>query len=175
VLADVYASRGREALDLAGHLLLQTGWNHLNLPAIALEDQTIELGGGKKLMRRSGDILRPEREGRDALEAIKSEVGSLLFSAQYQQQPVPAEGNIIRRSWFPTYETLPTELSPTRTVQSWDVAMRQATAMIIRYARHGLSTEAMPISCTYIEAGSTIQNCAERSSPWPRNMARQPF
>jgi hypothetical protein len=123
VLADVYASRGREALDLAGHLLLQTGWNHLNLPAIALEDQTIERGGGKMLLRRSGDILHPERESRDALEAIKSEVGSLLFSAQYQQQPVPAEGNIIRRSWFPIYETLPTELSPTRTVQSWDVAM----------------------------------------------------
>jgi predicted phage terminase large subunit-like protein len=66
-------------------------------------------------------ILSARAEKR--FEAIKSEVGSLLFSAQYQQKPVPVEGNIIRRSWFPTYETLPTEPFSTRTVQSWDVAM----------------------------------------------------
>ena len=32
--------------DLAGHLLRQGGWNHLNTPAIALEEETIELGRG---------------------------------------------------------------------------------------------------------------------------------
>src|SRR6202040_2461783 len=74
-------------------------------------------------LRRSGDILHPERESREALEAIKAEVGSLLFSAQYQQQPVPAEGNLIRRSWFPAYDALPAGPSGTRIVQSWDVAM----------------------------------------------------
>jgi predicted phage terminase large subunit-like protein len=109
--------------DLAGHLLQQRGWNHLNLPAIALEDETIELGAGKMLLRRSGDVLHPRRESREALEAIKTEVGSLLFSAQYQQQPVPIDGNIIRRAWFPTYQSLPTGLYPTRIVASWDVAM----------------------------------------------------
>ena len=93
--------------DLAGHLLRQGGWNHLNMPAIALEEETIELGRGGTHVRRSGDILHPERESREALEAIKAEVGSLLFSAQYQQQPVPVEGNLIRRSWFPAYDDLP--------------------------------------------------------------------
>ena len=93
--------------DLAGHLLRQGGWNHLNMPAIALEEETIELGRGRTHVRRSGDILHPERESREALEAIKAEVGSLLFSAQYQQQPVPVEGNLIRRSWFPAYDALP--------------------------------------------------------------------
>ncbi len=107
--------------DLAGHLLQQTGWNHLNLPAIALEDETIELGFRTHL-RRSGDILHPERESREALEAIKAEVGSLLFSAQYQQQPVPLEGNLIWRSWFQAYDDLPAGPSTTRIVQSWDVA-----------------------------------------------------
>ena len=109
--------------DLAGHLLQQGGWNHLNLPAIALEDETIELGDGRKLLRRTGDILHPERESREALEAIKAEVGSLLFSAQYQQQPVPIEGNLIKRSWFSLYENLPARTSATRIAQSWDVAM----------------------------------------------------
>ena len=109
--------------DLAGHLLRQGGWNHLNLPAIALEDEIIELGHGRTKLRHIGDVLHPERENREVLEAIKAEVGSLLFSAQYQQQPVPAEGNLIRRSWFKTYDDLPVGPSITRIVQSWDVAM----------------------------------------------------
>jgi predicted phage terminase large subunit-like protein len=50
-------------------------------------------------------------------------VGSLLFSAQYQQQPVPVEGNLIRRSWLPAYDDLPAGPWETRIVQSWDVAM----------------------------------------------------
>jgi predicted phage terminase large subunit-like protein len=109
--------------DLAGHLIQQGGWNHLNLPAIALEDETVNLGSGRTICRRVGDILHPERESREALEAVKAEVGSLLFSAQYQQQPVPIDGNVIKRAWFRTYESLPTGLVRTRIVQSWDVAM----------------------------------------------------
>jgi predicted phage terminase large subunit-like protein len=109
--------------DLAGHLLRQGGWKHLNMPAVALLDETVELGHGRTHLRRSGDILHPERESQHALETIKAEVGSLLFSAQYQQQPVPVEGNLIRRSWFQAYDDLPARSSTTRIVQSWDVAM----------------------------------------------------
>jgi predicted phage terminase large subunit-like protein len=68
-----------------------------------------------------GDVF--ERESREALDAIKAEVGSLLFSAQYQQRPVPLEGNLIRRSWFRAYDNLPASPSQTKIVQSWDVAM----------------------------------------------------
>ena len=74
-------------------------------------------------LRHVGDILHPERESREALEAIRAEVGSLLFSAQYQQQPVPVEGNLIRRSWFQLYDDLPSDPYGTRIVQSWDIAM----------------------------------------------------
>ena len=109
--------------DLAGHLIRQGGWDHLDMPAIALENEIIELGHEKSHPRRSGDVLHPERESREALEAIKAEVGSLLFSAQYQQRPVPVEGNLIRRSWFLTYDNPPASSSRTRIVQSWDVAM----------------------------------------------------
>jgi hypothetical protein len=100
--------------DLAGHLMRQGGWNHLDMPAIALENEIVELGHGKFHARRSGDVLHPERESRDTLEAIKAEVGSLMFSAQYQQRPVPTEGNLIRRSWFPAYDNLPAGSWPTK-------------------------------------------------------------
>jgi predicted phage terminase large subunit-like protein len=108
--------------DLAGHLLDQGGWEHLDLPAIAVEDGVITLGHGKTMTRWSGDILHPERESKNALERIKAEIGSLMFSAQYQQRPVPLEGNLIRRDWFRYYDALPPS-STQRTVQSWDIAM----------------------------------------------------
>jgi predicted phage terminase large subunit-like protein len=108
--------------DLAGHLLGQGGWEHLDLPAIALDDSIIPLGNDRVMTRRVGDILHPERESKDALERIKAEIGSLQFSAQYQQRPVPLEGNLIRREWFRHYDRLPQDFAG-RVVQSWDIAM----------------------------------------------------
>ena len=108
--------------DLAGHLLGQGGWEHLDLPSIAVDDCVIPLGRGKVMTRRIGDILHPERESKDALDRIKAEIGSLKFSAQYQQRPVPLEGNLIRREWFRHYDHLPQD-SVNRIVQSWDIAM----------------------------------------------------
>ena len=113
--------------DLAGHLLAQGGWEHLDLPSIALDDSVIALGGGRTMCRRVGDILHPERESKDALERIRAEIGSLMFSAQYQQQPVPLEGNLVRRDWFRFYDQLPEEPAK-RIVQSWDIAMATGTA-----------------------------------------------
>jgi predicted phage terminase large subunit-like protein len=109
--------------DLAGHLLRQGEWTHLNLPAIATEDQEIPLAKGLTHRRKQGDLLHPERESQATLDHIKTQIGSLQFSCQYQQQPIPLEGNIIRRRWFSTYDVLPPKDFQTRIVQSWDVAM----------------------------------------------------
>ena len=111
--------------DLAGHLLRQGGWVHLDMPAIALEDEVFEIGHGRTHLRCAGDVLHPERESKAALDNIKKEIGSLLFSAQYQQRPVPIEGNLIRRNWLRQYDPadLPAASYPTKIVQSWDAAM----------------------------------------------------
>lgn len=108
--------------DLAGHLLAQGGWEHLDLPSIATDNAEIALGGGRTMHRRTGEILHPEREGKEALERIKEEIGGLMFSAQYQQRPIPLEGNLIHRDWFRTYDQLPL-MPEARSVQSWDIAM----------------------------------------------------
>jgi predicted phage terminase large subunit-like protein len=108
--------------DIAGHLLDQGGWEHLDLPAIAVDDTVIPLGRGKVMTRRVGDILHPERESKDALDRTKEEIGSLMFSAQFQQRPIPLEGNLVRRDWFQFYDDLPKH-SNNRIVQSWDIAM----------------------------------------------------
>jgi len=108
--------------DLAGYLTARGGWDHLNLPAIAIEDESVAIGGGNYHQRKEGEALHPEREPLATLERIKTEVGSLQFSAQYQQSPVPREGNIVRREWFKYYEMPPMKGEGVRTIQSWDIA-----------------------------------------------------
>lgn len=110
--------------DLAGHLLDQRGWRHLDLPAIATEDQTVRIGPESNDVhcRREGEVLHPEREPRSTLERIKADLGSLAFSAQYQQRPIPLEGNLVKREWFKLYDDPPAPSPRSRIVQSWDVA-----------------------------------------------------
>ncbi len=110
--------------DLAGHLLIQGGWRHLDLPAIAIEDQHIRIGPDPDDMhcRKEGEVLHPEREPRATLDRIKADLGSLTFSAQYQQRPIPLEGNLVKRDWFKTYDDPPAATQQIRIVQSWDVA-----------------------------------------------------
>lgn len=50
-------------------------------------------------------------------------MGSRDFSAQYQQEPVPEDGNLIRWSWFMFYDEFPGFEPNDRIVVSWDTAM----------------------------------------------------
>ena len=111
--------------DLVGHVLAKDGdWVHLDLPAIAEEPQSIEIGDGVFHERAAGDVLHPERESPEILEGIRAEMGGLLFSAQYQQRPVPVEGNIVKWDWFRTYTVRPAYGPDGRIVQSWDTASK---------------------------------------------------
>lgn len=108
--------------DLSGHLLSSGDWCHLNLPAIAPDDQTIAIGPDTVKRWRRGEPLQPKREDAEVLERIKRETGSQRFAAQYLQQPVPDGGNAIKREWLQFYDTCPVQQPGDRIGQSWDVA-----------------------------------------------------
>ena len=108
--------------DLPGDIVRTSDWDLLSLPAIATERELIQVHEGIFHRREPGDVLQPERESRQTLERIRREISSVQFSAQYQQQPVPAGGNLVRREWFRYYDALPARTARTRVVQSWDVA-----------------------------------------------------
>ena len=110
--------------DLVAHLLDKEDWVHLNLPAIAGSEQLFELSSGRRYVRSKGGILHPQRESLETLEAIKTTIGSFNFSAQYQQQPIPEEGNLVKWPWFNTYDTAPPFESGDQIVQSWDTASK---------------------------------------------------
>ncbi len=109
--------------DLVGHLLEQGGWTHLNLPAIAEAECRIPLAMNRFHHRKLGDLLHPERESQAALDELKRFMGSMEFSAQYQQAPVPIGGNLIKWSWFKFYDSPPNPRPGDRLIVSWDTAM----------------------------------------------------
>jgi predicted phage terminase large subunit-like protein len=109
--------------DLVGHLLEQEGWWHLNLPAIAEVEDSIELSYHRTHLRQPGDLLHPEREPRYVLDTAKRAMGSMDFSAQYQQAPIVMGGNLIKWDWFKLYDKPPSRNSEDRIVVSWDTAL----------------------------------------------------
>lgn len=108
--------------DLAGYLLEKGGWQHLSLPAMAEEDQRIAIADNSFHVRRVGDLLHPDREGKAALDDLKRTMGSYAFSAQYQQQPVPLGGGMIRSEWFVSFRDRPVREADDQIVMSWDTA-----------------------------------------------------
>lgn len=110
--------------DLPGTLLETGTFEQLRLPAIAQDDEIIPLMRGRRHVRRVGDVLHPERERRQVLEEMKAEMGSRAFAAQYQQDPVPALGNILKADWFKCYGALSHAPKRGIVVQSWDTASK---------------------------------------------------
>ena len=108
--------------DLAGALLKNGGRELLELQAIAESEQEIQIGPNETFRRKIGDVLHPTREPLTVLDAMKVAMGTFDFSAQYQQRPVPLEGNMIRRSWLKFYEIQPAQKSRDTLVISWDTA-----------------------------------------------------
>lgn len=116
--------------DPAGHMLAQGGWETVILPALATEPEEhhYRVAGRPTVFRREpGEPLHPARESAETLERVRREMGSLTFEAQYQQNPLPAEGHIIRRSWFGDYDAA--GLPPfERIMQSVDTGSKTAAS-----------------------------------------------
>lgn len=114
--------------DLVGHVLEKEDWAILDLPAIATEGEEVEIGAGEHHRRRPQEVLHPARENRETLERIRRTVGSACFEAQYQQCPVPPQGNLIRREWFQRYRQPPAPGAFRQIVQSWDPSVKAGLA-----------------------------------------------
>ena len=104
-------------------LLLEKGYDHLCLPAIAEKDERIAIGRDAYHERRVGDLLDRPGLTREKLEAERRNLGPQVFSAQFQQNPVAPEGNIIRLEWFGTYDEDREREDYYKVVQSWDTGL----------------------------------------------------
>ena len=111
--------------DLVGHVLEQEDWDVLSFSAIADRDEThlIENPFGTRLFKRNaGDALHPERESLTTYQTIRQTIGEYNFTSQYQQDPSPPGGAMVKTGWLKFFEPgeQPAEFS--QIVQSWDTA-----------------------------------------------------
>jgi hypothetical protein len=96
----------------------------LSLPAIAHCGENIPISANRAHRRKMGEALVPEREPLEVLDAIKLQIGSDVFSAQYQQEPAPPGGAMVKRHWVQRYSELPPSSGRLQTLQSWDTASK---------------------------------------------------
>lgn len=85
----------REGLAIlrSGGTIDPNTWIDLNIPAIC--DSPDDLLG-----REIGEALWPAQRSTEWLMAERKAMGSYLFNAIYQGQPVERDGNIFKREWF---------------------------------------------------------------------------
>jgi predicted phage terminase large subunit-like protein len=111
--------------DLVGYLQEQGGFEVLNLPSIAQMAGTYPTGPQSDYFRIAGEILHPQHESAAILLDLKRSMGSMSFSAQYQQTPIPIGGTFIKSKWLKSHTNITFE--PTdRIVLSWDIALSEA-------------------------------------------------
>jgi hypothetical protein len=94
-------------------------WTVVKLPAICDSEDDL-------LHRPIGSALWPERMGVVELEDRRREMGTRAYECQFQQNPVPLEGNLIKAEWFQRYDQPPTEF--TKVVCALDAAAKPASA-----------------------------------------------
>ena len=116
--------------DVTGHVLARSlpgEWVHLCVPAEAPEPTRIVFPrSGRIVTRELGELLWPEREDADVLAKMKRAMGTRDYEAQYNQNPAPPEGAMIKPAWFNFWRELPEGL--TDWLQSWDMTFTDTDA-----------------------------------------------
>ena len=98
-------------------------WTNLTFPAIAEREEYIPIWPGRSYLRRVGDLLHPEQQNREFLEALRTQAPE-TFAAQYQQSPIPPGGFLIRRDQIQYCDELPQRTSSSVYLQSWDTGQK---------------------------------------------------
>jgi predicted phage terminase large subunit-like protein len=111
--------------DLVAHVRETAEWDVLSFPAIAEQDEHYSFGtpyGRRRVFRRASEILHPALFSMASLEAQRRGMADYNFAAQYQQNPQPSSGNIVKRDWLQFYGPDEKLERFDQILQSWDTA-----------------------------------------------------
>jgi predicted phage terminase large subunit-like protein len=120
--AIVLAMQRWNEYDLAGRLIekMKNGgeqWTIVCLPAMVNEK-----GEPSEFEDEDGTALWPEQYPIKELKAIRLVQGSRFWNSQYQQNPMPEDGDIIKCHWFNHWEKLPEKFN--EIAQTWDLSFK---------------------------------------------------
>ena len=111
--------------DLVAHVQEHESWDVISFPAIAERDETYTIStpyGRKHIQRKERDILHPALLSPSSLEAQRRAMTDYNFTAQYQQNPQPPSGIIVKREWLKFYRPNEKPERFDQILQSWDTA-----------------------------------------------------
>jgi predicted phage terminase large subunit-like protein len=111
--------------DLVAHLQETERWDVVLFPLIAESEEHYELAtpyGRRRIHRRADEILHPALLSVSAVEGLRRSMTEYNFAAQYQQDPQPPAGLIVRREWLKFYRPNESPKEFEQIVQSWDTA-----------------------------------------------------
>ena len=111
--------------DLSGHVLKQGGYEHLCLPAEYESASKMTSIGWVDPRSRKGELLCPERFGRDEIEDLKIRLGEYGTAGQLQQRPSPLGGGILKVAHFQKWRGAIPALD--FVLQSYDTAYTERT------------------------------------------------
>lgn len=107
--------------DLTGHLTEQGDWTVLCLPAEYEPKHPFVYPDDPR--SDEGEVLWPDRWGADWLAEKRRELGSYRYAGQYQQRPAAAEGGILQKRWWGSYEPYRWP-QIAELIASWDCAFK---------------------------------------------------
>ena len=111
--------------DLVAHVQEHEAWEILSFAATAEQDETYAFMtpfGFKRANRQNGEILQPALLTPATLDTQRRAMTDYNFSAQYQQNPQPLSGFIVKREWLKFYSPAEKPERFDQILQSWDTA-----------------------------------------------------
>jgi predicted phage terminase large subunit-like protein len=111
--------------DLVAHVTEHETWDVVSFPAIAERTEIYEVHtpyGRRNIRRNAGEILQSALVSTSTLESLRRNMTEYNFAAQYQQDPQPPAGLIVRREWLRFYTPVERPARFDQILQSWDTA-----------------------------------------------------
>jgi len=111
--------------DLVAHVTETEKWDIVAFPAIAEKEQVycVDTPYGRYTKTRPAeDILQPSLVSAATLASLRASMTEYNFAAQYQQDPQPPAGLIVRRDWLRFYAPNQVPERFEQVIQSWDTA-----------------------------------------------------
>jgi predicted phage terminase large subunit-like protein len=93
--------------DVIGRIADKGGWEIVNLPLVATQDESFERGPNLIYERKAGEYLHPARIDQTLAQQLRDELGNPAFQAQYQQNPLPAGAGFFDLELIKRYKSPP--------------------------------------------------------------------
>ena len=126
-LAEAFEYRDPETLNITrSGVALHTPEEEAerNKARAAMEDYPYMLSSGLELLRVPGDALHPVRYDEKDLNRKKASMQPRIWSALFQQNPVPDEGMLFRKEYF-KYSAHKPNIESLNVFTAWDFAIGQ--------------------------------------------------